>query len=309
MPVADVRERSAAVGNPAFSRFAWGVLAYNVAVVLWGAFVRATDSGAGCGAHWPLCQGEIAPRSPALATIIELTHRASSGIDLLLVALLALWAFRAFPRGHAARLGAVLSVVFLLTEALIGAALVLLEHVARNTSPNRAYSLTTHLINTLTLLACLTLTAWWGAGKPRLRVAVPEARTVLITMAAVMILGVTGAIAALGDTLFPAQSLSSGLAQDFDRSANIFVRLRWLHPVIAMAVGGWLLYFSTAAMRRPATRPYAAALLAATAAQLFAGLLNLAMLAPVWMQLVHLLLADTLWIALVLLAARRLSLE
>jgi heme A synthase len=309
MPVADVRERGAATGNSAFSRFAWGVLVYNVAVVLWGAFVRATDSGAGCGAHWPLCQGEIAPHSPALATIIELTHRATSGIDLLLVGLLALWAFRAFPRGHAARLGAMLSVVFLMTEALIGAALVLLEHVARNTSPNRAYSLTTHLINTLTLLACLTLTAWWGAGKPRLRIKLPAARTVLITMAAVMLLGVTGAIAALGDTLFPAQSLAAGLAQDFDRTANVFVRWRWLHPVLAMGVGGWLLYFSTVAMRRPATRPYAAALLAATAAQLFAGLLNLVMLAPVWMQLVHLLLADVLWIALVLLAARRLSLE
>jgi heme A synthase len=309
MPVAEVRERSAAAGNPAFARFAWGVLAYNVAVVLWGAFVRATDSGAGCGAHWPLCQGEIAPRSPALATIIELTHRATSGLDLLLVGLLVLWAFRAFPRGHAARLGATLSLGFLMTEALIGAALVLLEHVARNASPNRAYSLTAHLINTLTLLACLTLTASWGSGRPRLRIVLPAARPVLFTLGAVMLLGVTGVIAALGDTLFPASSLAAGLAQDFDRSANLFVRFRWLHPVIALAVGGWILYFSTTAMHIPATRRYAVALLAATVAQLLAGFLNLVLLAPVWMQIAHLLLADVVWIVLVLLAARRLSIE
>src|SRR5205823_14114862 len=118
-------------------------------------------SGAGCGNHWPLCNGQMVPLSPTLNTIIEFTHRVTSGIDLAMVALLVIWAFRAFPRHHPARLGAVLSAVFLMTEALIGAALVLLEHVAKNQSSARAYSLSAHLINTLTLLACLTLTVWW----------------------------------------------------------------------------------------------------------------------------------------------------
>src|ERR1044071_4013704 len=122
-------------GNARFARYAWGVLAYNVAVVLWGAYVRATGSGAGCGNHWPLCNGEVTPHSPAIATLIEFTHRATSGISLALVGLLVVWAFRAYPRRHRVRLGAALSLVFLLTEALIGAALVLLEHVAKNTSP------------------------------------------------------------------------------------------------------------------------------------------------------------------------------
>ena len=117
-----------------FARYAWSVLAFNVAVVLWGAFVRATGAGAGCGKHWPLCNGEMLPRSPSLNTIIEFTHRATSGIDLALVALLVFWAFRAFPRHHAVRLGATLSAVFLMSEALLGAALVLLEHVAGNPS-------------------------------------------------------------------------------------------------------------------------------------------------------------------------------
>src|SRR3982750_3804624 len=165
-----MKESMERYGNARFARYAWSVLAYNVAVVLWGAFVRATGSGAGCGNHWPLCNGTVTPHSPTMATIIEFTHRATSGIDLVLVAILAMWAFRAFPRQHPARLGAALSVVFLISEALLGAGLVLLEHVAKNASGGRGYSLSTHLINTLTLLACLTLTAWWGAGRPRVRI-------------------------------------------------------------------------------------------------------------------------------------------
>lgn len=292
-------------GNPRFARYAWGVLAYNIGVVLWGAFVRATGSGAGCGNHWPQCNGEVIPRSPSIATLIEFTHRATSGIDLLLVALLLVWAWRAFPRGHAARLGAALSAIFLITEALIGAALVLLEHVASNPSAARGYSLTTHLINTLTLLACLTLTAWWAGGAPRVRIARPQVSPVAISLGLVMLMGVTGAIAALGDTLFPSRSLSAGFAQDFDPAANIFVRLRLIHPMLAALVAAWLVFFGVTS---PATAlPYSRWMLAVLTAQIAAGIANWLLLAPVWMQLLHLLLADLLWVALVLLCAVRLS--
>jgi heme a synthase len=307
MPTAQIRQPLKVAGNPAFALYAWSVLAYNVAVVLWGAFVRATDSGAGCGDHWPLCQGQIAPHSPTIATIIEFTHRVTSGIDLLLVALLLVWALRAFPRGHPARLGAVLSSVFLMTEALLGAALVLLEHVARNASPNRAYSLSTHLINTLTLLACLTLTAWWGGGRPRLRVGGRAARLAGISVAAVVILGVSGAIAALGDTLFPASSLAAGLAEDFNSASSIFVRLRWVHPVLAVVCGSWLFYFALRAFGQKETRRTAVLVASFLAAQILAGAVNLLLLAPVWMQIVHLLVADLLWISLVLLCAEMLA--
>src|ERR1051326_5565801 len=133
-----------AAGAP-FARFAWVVLGYNVAVVLWGAYVRATGSGAGCGNHWPLCNGQVTPHSPAAATVIEFTHRAMTGLDTLLVVLLVIGAFRVFPRRHRVRLAASLSAVFLLVEALIGAALVLLEKVAKNAS---AYWQSMHLINT-----------------------------------------------------------------------------------------------------------------------------------------------------------------
>src|ERR1035437_1911752 len=129
------------MSNRRFAAYAWAVLGFNVLVVLWGAYVRATGSGAGCGNHWPMCNGEVIPRAPRIATIIEFTHRVTSGIALVAIAGLVFWAFRAYPARHRVRLGAVFSGVFILTEALIGAGLVLFEHVAKNASNARAFSL------------------------------------------------------------------------------------------------------------------------------------------------------------------------
>jgi heme A synthase len=287
-----------------FARYAWAVLVYNLGVVLWGAYVRATGSGAGCGNHWPLCNGPVTPETPAGATIIEFTHRLTSGFDLALVAVLVVWGFRVFPPRHPARLGAALSGVFLVTEALLGAALVLLEHVARNASANRAWSLSMHLINTLTLLAFLTLTAWWAGGRPGARPRGREAWLAAASLAVFMLLGVSGAIAALGDTLFPVRSLSQGFAQDLNPAASIFLRLRIWHPVLAACAGLWLGFWGTwCTARRPDTRLAAGIAMALVGIQLAAGMTNLFLLAPVWMQLVHLLLADLLWISVVLLAA------
>lgn len=280
------------------------MLIFNLAVVLWGAYVRATGAGAGCGKHWPLCNGEVVPRAPGLNTLIEYTHRVTSGMDLVLVAILVVWAYRAFPRGHSVRLGAALSAVFLMTEALLGAALVLLEHVAKNQSSARAYSLSSHLVNTLTLLAFLTMTAWWAMGRPGVRLAGSAVWKAALSLGGVMVLGISGAIAALGDTLFPSRSLAEGWIRDFDPAASIFVRLRVLHPAIAALAGGWLLYFAvTTAARRADLRSRAWLMLALLAGQITAGIVNLLLSAPVWMQMVHLLLADVMWISLVILCA------
>ena len=157
------------VARKRFTAYAWSLLAFAIAVVLWGAGVRATGSGAGCGDQWPLCNGGWLPRNPAVHTIIEFTHRITSGPTLgLLVVGLVVFAFRLFPRGHIVRRLAVLVAVFTVTEALIGAALVLLGHVGTNSSPNRAYSLAIHLLNTMVLLAAMALTAWF-AGAPESR--------------------------------------------------------------------------------------------------------------------------------------------
>ncbi len=280
------------------------MLAWNIAVVLWGALVRATGAGAGCGNHWPLCNGEVVPQSPGIKTVIEFTHRAMTGLDGFLVLALVVWAFRAFPRGHAVRLGATLSGIFLITEALFGAMLVKLEHVANNPSSARAWSLSTHLTNTLTLIACLALTAWWASGRPGVRVRGRDGAMAVVTLGIVVLLGISGVIAALGDTLFPARSFAEGWARDFDASSNIFVRLRIWHPVIAAGAALWILYYAiSSAARRADVRRMGGIVIVALLAQILAGAVNLLLAAPVWMQLFHLLLADSLWIALVLLAA------
>ena len=293
-----------------FARYAWYVLGFNILVVLWGAYVRATGSGAGCGSHWPLCNGQVMPRAPVLATIIEFTHRLTSGLALIAVLVMLWWAFRAFPRRHPARSGAVLATVFILSEALIGAGLVLFDHVAKNASMARAWSLSAHLVNTLTLLGCITLTAWWAGGGGRLRVRGRDGWTAVGAAALLVVLGISGALAALGDTLFPAASLREGLRQDFSPAAHFFVRLRILHPFLAAAAGACLLLYGTTAALRAKSAVIARLgwlVAALVTVQLLAGMVNVLLLAPVWMQLVHLLLADALWVALALLGAEQLS--
>jgi len=306
--MSDAANAVAGANPPArrFAVFAWVVLGYNLAVVLWGAYVRASGSGAGCGNHWPLCDGPVSPHTPAGATVIEFIHRATSALDVILVAALVIWTFRAFPKRHSVRLGAALSAVFLVTEALLGASLVLLNHVALNASSSRAWSLSAHLINTLTLLACMALTAWWGSAPAAIRLRGRAAWMAAATLAVFALLGVSGAIAALGDTLFPMTSLAAGFARDFDPSANLFVRLRVWHPLIAAGAGAWLLFYALSAVSSGIERRLSIAVLALAGAQFAAGAINLLLLAPVGLQLLHLLLADLLWIALVLFSAERL---
>jgi cytochrome c oxidase assembly protein subunit 15 len=295
------------------ARFAWLVLGWNVVVILWGAFVRATGSGAGCGAHWPLCNGEVVPRAPALETMIEFTHRATSGVALLLVFALCLWVFRETPKHHPARRAAGASVFFILTEAAVGAGLVLFRLVGENDSVARALFMAGHLANTFVLLACLTLAAHWCAtSAPLQRAAVSRFQWVFAAGAIALVgVGKSGAVAALGDTLYPAQSLLGGLAQDVSSTAHFLVQLRMAHPILALA-GVLLVAFAASRVLQltedAGTRRAAWAVSALALLQLAGGLLNVALLAPVWMQIVHLLLADLLWIAFVLLAVRSLSL-
>jgi heme A synthase len=280
-----------------FSQATWGVLAYNMLVVLWGAFVRATGSGAGCGNRWPLCNGEMVPRAPRIETIIEFTHRATSGLALVGVVALWVWAFRLFPRGHRARTCAALSVVFLFAEALLGAGLVLFQYVAHNASAGRAAYLSAHLVNTQILLAMLTLTAWFGAD-PVSRPWRGAPKLVVAALPVAILVAVSGALAALGDTLFPAASVASGMRQEFSQTASLLQRLRIVHPLLAVVGGAMLLAAAVTAMRSGPGR-MGTILAALVFLQLAAGALNIALLAPVWMQILHLLLADLLWIALV----------
>jgi heme A synthase len=289
--------------------FAWSVLAYNLLVIAWGAFVRASGSGAGCGRHWPLCNGEVVPHPKSVATIIEASHRATSGLALIAVVVLMIWALVTLPRGHRARRASIVSTVFIFGEALIGAGLVLFELVAHDASMKRGLSMILHLGNTFLLLGALTITAWTATVEPTVEPRSKQARTpwvrplVFGSLLAILFLGSSGAIAALGDTLFPVASLREGLAQDLSPLAHVFLRLRVLHPFIALGSG--VLVFVTASVVRatstsPRVRWFARTLTILFVTQFGIGLLNMSLLAPVPMQLVHLLFADATWIALVL---------
>lgn len=260
--------------------------------------MRATGSGAGCGNNWPLCNGAVVPRGPRLETVIEFTHRVTSGLSVLVVAALLIWAVRIFPRGHRARTAAWLTLIFLVVEAGLGAGLVLFHFVGQNASIARAVYLSAHLVNTQLLLACLTGTAWFARHKwapayvPRL---------LAIALGVALVVSVSGAVVALGDTLFPAASLAAGIRQEFSETAPVLLKLRLLHPAVAIAGGIFVLWSAVSAIRwRRAAHAFGWAVAGLAIAQLVAGAVNVALQAPVWMQIFHLFLADALWIALVL---------
>lgn len=311
-----------------FAKLAWGALGYNLLVIAWGAYVRASGSGAGCGAHWPLCNGEVVPHkmlnelsqrfiphAPATKTLIELSHRLSSGLVLVIAIAMVVFAFRTFPRGSEVRRGSVAVLGFTITEALVGAGLVLFELVAHDTSMKRALSMSLHLVNTFFLLGALALTARAatraGDAETHEEAEADEVPALLrgllvVSAAALMLVAMSGGIAALGDTLFPATTFMNGLAQELSTGAHVLLRLRVLHPLFAVATAALVLGTSTAARalrKTPAVTRLSHVVAALVTTQLGLGVLNVGLLAPIWLQLVHLFAADLLFIAFVLLWA------
>jgi cytochrome c oxidase assembly protein subunit 15 len=303
--------------NNLLPRFAWFVVFYNVLVIVWGALVRASGSGAGCGNRWPLCNGQVIPVSPGFHTIIEFTHRMMVGGSTLLVLALLVWSFRATVKGHAARTLAVASTLLLLNEALLGALLVKLGYVTGNQSTGRIVLLSIHLGNTLLLMAALTLTArflstgqrWADLPLTRSLVGIVEG---LVTT---IFVGITGSIAALGDTLFPAASLHASIAQDFAADSPMLLRLRLVHPALALIAALFALWLAARARQvDPSQTPthhasrarLATLVLLLLGLQFALGVADVLLLAPAWMQLLHLLGTDLFWIVLVLLAVETL---
>lgn len=278
-------------------RYAWFVLVFNVVVILLGALVRATGSGAGCGRSWPTCQGQVIPELEG-ATAIEFAHRGMSGLALVMVLALAVFIWRKTPKGHPGRTGAVLSVVAIVGEALIGAMIVLAEWVADDASVARAISVPFHLVNTLFLLAALTLTISWLSGADRLdfRGNPRITRWVALGGIALVLIAASGAVTALADTLFPKDT-----GAEVAGAEHFLTELRIIHPILAVvaSVIGWAV-----ASRSERGRGIAAtALPVLVGLMLITGVVNVALGVPVWMQLVHLVLADALWISYVFVSA------
>jgi heme A synthase len=275
-------------------------------VIVWGAVVRATGSGAGCGSHWPLCNGDVLPLASTVETLIEFVHRVTSGGVLLMAAWLVVLVRRTWPTGHPVRRWSGIFLVFMLVEAAIGAGIVLLELVADNTSALRAGYVGGHLVNTLLLVGAITTTLWWmhrgvipategprGVGRHPIGLSV--------ALVGMLFVAATGAIVALGDTLFPHASLAEGLAADFDPTAHFLIRLRLWHPVAAVALGGWILWLAwkSPSLQAAAQTTTRRLIVWAVMGQSALGVINLLLLAPLVLQMAHLLASNLLWIPLV----------
>jgi heme a synthase len=290
-----------------------GVLAYTVLVIVFGAWVRISGSGAGCGQHWPTCHGEIAHLPQSVETVIELTHRVTSGLCMLAAFALMVWGLVRFPRPSAVRWGVVLMMVFMVFEALLGAGLVLLELVGKNDSVSRAAVMAIHLTNTCLLTGAMTYVAWASGPSPRgpVRVRGGGLRSASLVggLVLIVLVSMSGAVTALGDTLYPLAadgSIAEHLVGDQSATAHFLQRMRIVHPLMAVGVGLYLLWLAISlpgmgAEASPDVRRLGNIVAGLTVAQLCAGVINIMLSAPGWMQLVHLGLATCLWIALVLL--------
>jgi cytochrome c oxidase assembly protein subunit 15 len=303
---------ASATGVKPVARLAWLIVAYNIVIILWGAYVRVSGSGAGCGSRWPLCNGEILPSGTQFQTLIEFVHRVTSALSLVIVSFLVVWCWRRTSKGDWARYSSVCGLFLLFNEALLGALLVLSDHVGLDPSAAHALFLCLHFGNTLLLLAALTLTARWLSNRKRRFVVVrkPQERIAIgLGLVSVMAIGMTGSLASLGDTIFPVGSLRHALMQDFSSSSHVLLRLRLLHPVAAV-IGSlyvlWLLWNLQGKRDWSASRLVLGATLMA---QIVVGLMNVILLTPVWLQMTHLLVAELFWVLLVVASAELLFVD
>jgi heme a synthase len=305
-----------------FNKFAWFFVGYLVVVILFGAWVRIAGAGAGCGNHWPTCHGEVIPTAPETATIIEFTHRVTSGLCGIFAIVLVGWARKVNRRVFWA---AVATLFFVLVEGFIGAVLVKKELVAGDASLSRAVVISLHLVNTMLLMAAAASTAWWSRpsppgtphaasdGQPVTAPRLEVAKGVLLAIiVALLLTNATGAVTALGDTLFPKQpALDGGLwaqvRDDLSVGQHFLVRLRILHPIVAVFSAMLLLGVTLGLQRRKDARDTPAygilkGLQHTVLLQLFLGVVNVLLAAPGWMQIIHLLVAQGLWVMVWLLA-------
>ena len=290
-----------------FAPFTWGVLGWSLIVILWGAYVRATGSGAGCGQHWPLCDGQVLPRELDAEMTIEFTHRLLSGGVILLIAAMVLWGFRITTKEHPVRKGLLAAGILIVLEALLGAGLVLFKLVEENSSVARAFAVALHLANTFLLVGSLALTAYWASGGKAIQIRGQGAKAWLLGfgLLGMLLIGMSGAVTALGDTLFPVSSLAEGITADMDPNAHFLIRLRVYHPVIAVIFAGYSLYLVRMLFNqnKGLARKLLVTLVVIGLVQLSAGLINLLLLAPIPMQMIHLLTADLVWITYILTTA------
>ncbi len=299
--------RGVSMGPNRFARYAWGVFGYSLLVVVWGYFLRISRSGDGCGTDWPLCLGAAIPAAPGFPTLVEYVHRLTSGIVLVLVVVMAVWAFRRFPRGHGVRLAAGLALLFTVTESLFGAMLVVFGLVAEDASLARVLIRPFHVSNTFLLIGALALTPWWASrGTPaRIRWNHPDRLLLLAGVGAIALLGWTGSWTGLANAAFPADSLRGGIGQ-YLSPEHALIYLRIAHPVVAVPAILFLGWLGIRTWRTAGSSdlPLLGLALTVTAGvQILLGPLSVLAREGVAVPLLHLFAADLAWVALLLIGA------
>ncbi len=296
-----------------FARFSWGLLAYVLAVVLWGVYLRASGSGDGCGVDWPDCGGAFTLNSGAKTkTLIEYAHRASTMLLGFLLLAQVVWAWRLFPKRHPVKFALGAALFFTALESWIGKALVNKGFVAYSQASERVYWFAGHQVNTLMLAAAFALAAWFASGQPtlKLRGQGPFLFVAAASLVALLGLTVTGAISALGDTLYPPENHLQVMEQALLPTANLVMRARPVHPYTAVVVAMFLsLAAGLFSHLRPSaqTKRFATGVWGLLGLQMVIGLVNIGLLAPIWMQVIHTFAADLLWLSLVLMCAAGLA--
>lgn len=300
-----------------FARFAQILVGYNVLVILWGVFLRASRSGDGCGQHWLTCHGEIVPSAPQLKTAIEFSHRLTSALAGILIIALLVWAIAQWRRNRSETSafllkGSIVAFILVIIEGALGAGLVLTGNTAENLTAARPFWMAGHLLNTLLLLASLTTVAWAATTRQTLSINLKSdhLRYVLICAAVFFAIGASGSIAALTNLIFPSASLQEGLAKDISPTSHTLLKLRPFHPIFAVAGSIFLVMFTGWIGKKfgtPSLERFRNILSFLLLIQLAFGAATLLTLSPILMQLGHLLLADLAWIAFVLFALTLLS--
>lgn len=267
-------------------------------VIGWGAWVRLSGSGAGCGEHWPLCNGQVIPLDQSLKTFIEFTHRVSSGLYGLTVLGALIFAYKKFPQKHPAVVSSLLLLIITIIEALIGAVLVKKGLVDKNDSTMRAIVIALHLVNTYFLLGAHALVEFFSHSKNKFikinKISFMSWSLIFLFL----IVGASGAITSLGNTLFPETSLFEGMAKDFSRDAHFLTRLRIYHPIGAILLCLGLTYWSLDKNKVPSS--YLLKMPLMIAVMVIFAIVNWALLAPTWGAIGHLILGDILWTLFIL---------
>ena len=293
--------------NKRFRQAALYLIPYTLLVILWGAWVRISHSGNGCGETWPLCQGNLIPQAATQKTWVELSHRLMSGAFGIYILIIFLWG-RKIMTEKFTRIFLYASFILMITEALLGAKLVVSGLVGTNDSPFRAFAMALHLVNSLALVGAIVLvfdfssSAKWAKQQNVVRSA---KKMMWVCLLGFGLLSITGAIAALSTTLFPSSSILSGMEDDVSATAHYLVRLRGLHPLLGVLIGcgiaimGWIFLNVIDSKDRILLRR-TQGLTLVTAIAVMVGSVTLMMLSPIVLKFTHLTMTYLVWISLVL---------